>query len=302
MIKVAVTGAGGRISSKIIKTILKQKDMKLVAAIGAPNTQHEGKDVGEVIGVGMIDVPINGSERLSEVLKENKPDVLVDFTIAHAAVATIRTSAECGVDVVVGTTGISDVQLSEIREAVEENRIKAVISPNMALGVNVFFKIIQDLANLLSDYDIEIIEAHHNQKKDAPSGTALKAYKIIVDELERGIVEVRTTRDELGRSSNKIEGSEDELGKNKDEFCVYGRQGMIGARKPGEIGLHAVRGGDIVGDHTVLFAGDGERLEIIHRAGSQQAFVTGAIKAIRFIDIIAPEGKISDMGDVLGIK
>jgi len=273
MIKVAVTGANGRIGSKIIKTMLKQEDMKVVAAIGAPNTPLEGKDIGEVIGVGELGVRVNGAQRLAAVLKETKPNVLVDFTIANAAVDTIRTSADCGVNVVVGTTGLKDEQLIEIKKSVQENKIKAVISPNMAVGVNVFFKIVGELANILNDFDIEIIETHHNHKVDAPSGTAIKAYKIIAEV----------------------------LGRNKDETCVYGRQGMVGARNTEVMGIHAVRGGDIVGDHTLLFAGEGERIEIVHRAQSRQSFVTGVIKAVRYV-VGAPEGKISDMGDVLGIK
>lgn len=298
MIKVAVTGAGGRISSKIIKTILKQEDMEVVAAIGAPDTPLEGKDVGEVISTGKINVPITGAERLARVLNENKPDVLVDFTIANSAVETIQTAAECGVNVVVGTTGLSDEQMALIGKSIEENNIKAVISPNMAVGVNVFFKIIKDLAKTLSDCDIEIIEAHHKHKVDAPSGTACKAYEIIARELEQ--VNELERDDELGRA-NEL-GNDAKLRTVKDESCVCGRQGMVGARSPVEIGVHAVRGGDIVGDHTVLFAGEGERLEITHRAGSRQAFVTGAIKAVRYVDLEAPEGNISNMADVLGIK
>lgn len=273
MIEVAVTGANGRMGSKIIKTILKQDDMKVVAAIEAPKTPLEGEDIGEIIGAGKMDVPVNGAEKLAEVLKEKKPDVLVDFTIANAAVGTIKTSAKCGVNVVVGTTGITDEQMNELRETIAESGIKAVISPNMAVGVNVFFKVIKDLAKVLNDYDVEIIEAHHNLKADAPSGTAVKAYEIIAEE----------------------------LGRNKDESCVYGRQGLVGARSKEEIGIHAVRGGDIVGEHIVLFAGDGERIEFVHKAHSRQAFVSGVIKAIRFV-INAPEGKISDMADVLGLK
>ncbi|HEX3014685.1 MAG TPA: 4-hydroxy-tetrahydrodipicolinate reductase [Methanobacterium sp.] len=272
MIRIAVTGAGGRISSKIIKTILKQEDMEVVAAIGSPDTPLEGKDVGEVIGVGDIGVPVNGAQNLAEILKEKKPDVLVEFTVADAAVGTIKTSAECGVNVVVGTTGFSDEQMALITESIESNNIKAVIAPNMAVGVNVFFKIIKDLAKILNDYDIEIIEAHHKHKADAPSGTAVKAYEIIADA----------------------------LGRNKNESCVCGRHGIVGARTEGEIGMHAVRGGDIVGDHTILFAGDGERIEIVHRAQSRQAFVSGVIKAIRYV-VEAPK-EMSDMGDVLGIK
>ena len=274
MIKVAVTGAGGRIGSKIIKSILEQEDMEIVAAIGSPDTQLEGKDAGEIIGVGEIGVPVNSAQKLGNVLKETKPDVLVDFTMADAAVDTIKTSAECGVNLIVGTTGFSDEQMESIKKSIEENDIKAVISPNMAVGVNVFFKIIEDLTKILNgDYDIEIIEAHHKHKADAPSGTAVKAYEIIVEA----------------------------LGRNKDETCVHGRQGMVGKRTSGEIGMHAGRGGDIIGDHTVLFAGEGERIEIVHRAHSRQAFVSGVIKAIRYV-VNAPEGKISDMGDVLGIK
>ncbi len=274
MIGVAVTGASGRMGSKIIRTILEQDDMKVVAAIEAPNTPFEGKDVGEVIGVGTLDVPVNGAEKLAEVLTEKKPDVLVDFTIANAAVGTIKTSAECGVNVVVGTTGFSDEQMEEMKNAIEKNNVKAVIAPNMAVGVNVFFKIIADLAKILKDdYDVEIIEAHHKHKADAPSGTAVKAYEVLADA----------------------------LGRNKSECGVYGRHGMVGERTPEEIGIHAVRGGDIVGDHTVLFAGEGERIEIVHRAHSRQAFVSGVIKAVRYV-VNAPEGKISDMGDVLGIK
>ncbi|MCZ3366932.1 MULTISPECIES: 4-hydroxy-tetrahydrodipicolinate reductase [Methanobacterium] len=273
MIGVAVTGASGRMGSKIIRTILEQDDMKVVAAIEAPNTPFEGKDVGEVISVGTLGVPVNGAEKLAEVLTEKKPDVLVDFTIANAAVGTIKTSAECGVNVVVGTTGFSDEQMEEMKNAIEKNNIKAVIAPNMAVGVNVFFKIIADLAKILKDdYDVEIIEAHHKHKADAPSGTAVKAYEVLAEA--------------LGRDTN--------------ECGVYGRQGMVGARTPEEIGIHAVRGGDIVGDHTVLFAGEGERIEIVHRAHSRQAFVSGVIKAVRYV--VGASKKISDMGDVLGIK
>lgn len=273
MIKVVVTGAAGRMGSKIIKTVLAQDDMEVVAAIEVPNTPFKGKDAGEVIGAGNIGVEITPANELKEVLSKIKPDVLVDFTIASAAVKTIKTTAECGVNLVVGTTGFSDEQMEEIEKAITSNKVKAVIAPNMAVGVNVFFKILKDLAPILADYDIEIIEAHHKHKKDAPSGTAVRAYDIIAQE----------------------------LGRDTSEVCVYGREGLVGERTPEEIGVHAVRGGDIVGDHTVLFAGEGERLEIIHRAHSRQSFVSGVIKAIRYI-VNAEEGKISDMGDVLGLK
>lgn len=273
MIEVAVTGASGRMGSKIMKNILGQEDMKLVAAIEASNTPFAGRDVGDVIGAGTIGVEITPADELYQVLDNTKPDVLVDFTIANAAVETIKIAADNGVNLVVGTTGFSDEQLKWINRTIKESNAKAVIAPNMAVGVNVFFKILKDLAPMLSDFDIEIIEAHHKHKKDAPSGTAVRAFEIMAQE--------------LGRDTSKV--------------GVYGREGLVGARTPDEIGMHAVRGGDIVGDHTVLFAGDGERLEIIHRAGSRQSFVNGVMKAIRYV-ISAPEGKVSDMGDVLELK
>jgi len=273
MINVAVTGACGRMGSKIVRTILEQDDMKIVAAIESPNNPLKGKDVGEVIGVGKIDVEVLGAEKLREVLQRTKPDVLVDFTIAKAAINTIKTSAECGVNLVVGTTGFSDEQMTEIVSTIEENSIRAIIAPNMAVGVNVFFKILKDLASIIGDYDVEIIEAHHRHKKDAPSGTAVKAAEIIATE----------------------------LGRNIDEVGVYGRRGLVGERTNEEIGIHAVRGGDIVGDHTVIFAGEGERLEIIHRAHSRQSFVSGVIKAVRYV-VTAKKGHVSDMGDVLGLN
>jgi len=272
MINVAVTGANGRMGSMIIKNILQQEDMQLVAAIEAPHTPLQGRDVGEVIGLGPIEVLIVGAENLTETLKSNKTDVLVDFTIANAAVDNIRTAAENGVNLVVGTTGFSEEQMSNNKIAIKENQIRAVISPNMAIGVNIFFKVAEDLSRLLSDYDVEIIEAHHKHKKDAPSGTAVKAADIIAQ--AQGL---------------KI-----------DEVGVYGRKGMIGERNLAEIGIHAIRGGDIVGEHTVIFAGDGERLEIIHRAHSRQAFVNGVIRAVRYV-VDAEKGKISSMEDVLGI-
>lgn len=273
MINVAVTGACGRMGSKIIKTILEQEDMTVVAAIESPNTPAEGKDVGEIIGIGEIGVEVNGAENLSKVLKNSGADVLVDFTIADAAVETIKTTSNEGVNLVVGTTGFSDEQLTEIKDSISSNQNRAVIAPNMAVGVNVFFKVIKDLAAIIGDYDVEIIEAHHRHKKDAPSGTAVKAAEIIAGELNR----------------------------NLDDVGVYGRKGIVGERTDEEIGIHAVRGGDIVGDHTVLFAGDGERLEITHRAHSRQSFVSGVIKAVRYV-ITADKGCVSDMGDVLGIK
>jgi 4-hydroxy-tetrahydrodipicolinate reductase len=273
MIKVAVTGAAGRMGSGIIKKILEQNEMEVVAAIEMPNTPLEGKDIGEIIGIGDIGIKTQGSQNLEKVLKKTKPDVLVDFTIANAAFETIKTVTKLGINLVVGTTGFNDEQTKKISQMIKESNVKAVISSNMAIGVNVFFKVLKDLTPILNDFDIEIIEAHHNKKKDAPSGTAMTAFQLIAKELDR----------------------------NTNEVGIYGREGIVGERTKKEIGLHAIRGGDIVGEHSVMYVGDGERLEITHRSHTREVFIAGVIRSLRFIDKAEP-GKISDMGDVLGIN
>ena len=273
MIKVAVAGALGRMGSSIIRTVAGQEDMQLVAAVEAVGTPDSGKDVGEVLGLGRLDVEITASADLDKTLKETEPDVLTDFTVADAAVDTIGVASKNGVNLVVGTTGFDNSQLGEIESLVKENGVSAVISPNMATGVNIFFKVVEDVAGLLGDCDIEVIEAHHKHKKDVPSGTALRAGKLIAEA----------------------------TGKDLDKDGLFGRsRGVIGERGS-EIGFHAIRGGDIIGEHTVLFAGDGERLEITHRAHSRQAFVNGTIKAIRFVYENRGAGKVFSTSDVLKI-
>ncbi|MFZ3384464.1 MAG: 4-hydroxy-tetrahydrodipicolinate reductase [Candidatus Methanoperedens sp.] len=264
MIKIAVTGACGKMGGLIIENVLKSKEMKLVAAIDVTNI---GRDMGEVMRTGKLDVPVTDANDIENVLKKSKPDVLIDFTIAKAAVKNVTACAGNKVNLVVGTTGFTKEQRSEMDNAISENSISAVISPNYSIGVNVFWGLLAEAAKRLGDYDIEIIEAHHNQKKDAPSGTAVKAAEVI---------------------SQTLGGKE----------LVYGRQGLAPRKK--EIGIHAVRGGDIVGDHTVLFAGDGERIEIKHQAHSRQAFAKGAVTAALWVSKAQPG--IYEMADVLGIK
>lgn len=273
MINVAVTGAAGRMGSGIIKKISEQDDMQVVAAIEMPNTPLAGTDAGEKAGIGPINVEITGSEKLAETLKKSNADVLVDFTIANAAVETIKTAAECGVNLIVGTTGFTEEQAKQNSEVINKNNVNAVISSNFSIGVNVFFKVLKDLTPILNDFDIEIIEAHHNQKQDAPSGTAMTAFEVIANELDR----------------------------NPEEVGVYGREGHVGKRTKEEIGLHAIRGGDIVGDHSVMYIGDGERLEINHKAHTRAVFIAGVIRALRFVGS-AESGKVNDMADVLGIN
>lgn len=264
MIKIAVTGACGRMGGLIIENVLKSKDMKLVSAIDVSNI---GKDIGEVMRVGALNVPVEDANNIDSVLENSKPDVLIDFTIAEPAVKNVLAAARKKVNLVVGTTGFTKEQRSIMETSIKYNGVSAVISPNFSIGVNVFFGLLAEAAAHLGDYDIEIIEAHHNQKKDAPSGTALKAAQTI---------------------SNVL--GEREL--------VYGRRGLSPRKR--EIGIHAVRGGDIVGDHTVLFAGDGERIEIKHQAHSRQAFARGAIRAAEWV--CSARSGVYDMKDVLGIK
>lgn len=253
MIKVAVTGALGRMGTLVIQEVAKSEDMRLAAGL-------------DVIGAGRHlqgDVAVSDATEIRDVLALSRPDVLIDFTAASAAVQNVLAASDLGVNLVVGTTGLSQEQHSQIRKAVE-GKVAAVVSPNFSVGVNVFWKLIAIAAESLKDYDIEVIEAHHNLKKDAPSGTALAA----VDVLKKA---VGTTE------------------------VVHGREGIIVRGK--EIGVHAVRAGDIVGDHTVLFAGPGERLEIKHQAHSRTAFASGAVRAARWV--VGKDPGIYSMADVL---
>jgi len=192
MIRVAVCGACGRMGKLIVRIISKQKDMRLVAAIDAPSTPEIGKDAGELAGVGKLGVNIVGADKLASVMKKSRPDVLVDFTNAAAAVQNVKTAAEAGVAVVVGTTGFTEEQRRAIERTIKDKRIPAVVSPNMSVGVNVFFKSIEETAKMLgSDYGVEIVEVHHVHKKDAPSGTAKRAAQILAKALGRSEDSIR---------------------------------------------------------------------------------------------------------------
>jgi len=242
----------------VIQEASRIEGMELVAGLDAVGA-------GKPLPGGVL---VKDASQLEQVLKETRPDVLIDFTIAKAAVKNVCIAASLGVDLVVGTTGISSEQHSEMREAIEGN-VAAVITPNFSVGVNLFWKLVADAAAALKgyDFDIEIIEAHHNQKKDAPSGTALATVEAI-----------RRARGEADLPE-----------------VVYGRNGIMPRGK--EIGVHAVRAGDIVGDHTVLLAGSGERLEIKHQAHSRAAFASGAVRAASWVAGRKPG--IYGMADVL---
>ena len=250
-----MAGASGRMGALIIENIDDAPDMRLVAAFDI-----DGIDMP----AGADDVVVSHVDEIDEVLKNASPDVLIDFTIADAAVSNIGHAVRNNVNLVVGTTGLEPYQ-DEIAGIIADN-VSAVIAPNFAVGVNVFWKLIAEAAEYVGDWDIEIVEAHHRHKKDAPSGTARQAAEIISRVLGR-------------------------------KRLVHGREGLC--PRGDEIGIHAIRGGDIVGDHLVLFAGDGERIEIRHQAHSRQAFAAGAIRAARWV-MDAPAG-IHGMDDVLGL-
>ena len=261
--RVALVGACGRMGQLIIKRILATDGLELSAAFDLINN---GKDIGEIVGAGALGVPVSDPKDLAKVLKDSKTDVLVDFTVAPATAANAPVAAAAGVNLIIGTTGLTAEQKTAITDAVIKNNVAAVISSNYSIGVGIFFKLIRQAAEYLgNDYDVEIIEAHHNQKKDAPSGTAMTAYEILSDAMG-----------------------------GKDKVC--GREGVCPRGK--EIGIHAIRGGDIVGDHTVMFIGNSERIEIKHQAHSREIFVAGAVLAAGWV-VNQKKGVVYDMQDVL---
>lgn len=276
MIKVAIAGVDGNMGGILAKDVLKDEDLKLVAGFTMPESPNEGKDIGAFHGWNPINVPITSIEKLTNVLQKTKPDVYVDFTTVHSTEKNCIIVADHKVKCVIGTTALSPEFLRKFEKSVKQNGICAVISPNMSLGVNILFKLSEDLAKLLPTYDIEIIEAHHNRKQDVPSGTAMKLAEIIASTLN----------------------------KNIEEIGSFGRAKGITPRKtgPDEIGIHSIRAGDIVGEHTILFGGPGETLEIIHRAHSRECFATGTLMAVKFLVQQGQPGQIYSMQDVLGIE
>jgi 4-hydroxy-tetrahydrodipicolinate reductase len=264
--KVTVAGAGGRMGRALIELVLKSTDLQLHGAIDAPGSTDLGKDAGEAIGHA-CGVRI-GSDAAAALRGSG---CLIDFTRPDGTLAHLDACVQAGVPIVIGTTGFSAQQKARIGEAARQ--IPVVFAPNMAVGVNVVFKLAETAARVLGDaYDVEILEAHHRHKVDAPSGTALRLGEIVAEALGRD-----------------LEGS-----------AMHGRHGDTGERDTKTIGFHAIRGGDIVGEHTVLFAGEGERVEVTVRSSSRTTYATGALRACRFL-----KGKTAglyDMQDVLGLR
>ena len=266
MINVIVYGAAGRMGGRIIACAGSETGLRIAGAVEAPGHPDLGRDAGELSGVGAIDCPLTDS--LDRVI--GKGDVAIDFSAPEAAVENAAACAGAGKSLVVGTTGLGPEGEKRLRSAAAG--IACVFSPNMSAGVNLLFRLVAETAEALGDgYDVEIVEAHHRLKKDAPSGTAKKIAEIAAAALHRDL----------------------------SEAAVYGREGMVGERTQEEIGVHAVRAGDIVGEHTVLFSAPGERLELVHRAHSRDTFARGALRAARFAAAAGPG--FYSMRDVLGI-
>ncbi|WP_048094556.1 4-hydroxy-tetrahydrodipicolinate reductase [Geoglobus ahangari] len=257
MMRIAVHGAAGRMGRLVIKNAV-EEGLEVVQAF---DVSRVGEDAGEVAGVGKLDVPISSN------VEELSCDVVVDFSVPSATMRLLEVCSEKGIKAVVGTTGFSDEQRERIGELASSTPV--VLSPNFSVGVNIFWKALEMLAEKLSDYDMEIVEIHHRFKRDAPSGTALKAGEVLKDAV------------------------------GKDLRFVFGREGES-LRSDEEIGIFAVRGGDVVGEHTVFFIGFGERIELTHRAWNREAFSRGAIRAAKWIAKVDKPGLYS-MNDVLGI-
>jgi len=267
-IRLAVSGATGRMGHTILELASKDSRFEIVGAMESSSHAAIGKALGEAVPtLGKLKAPI-----ASALAPFNpKPQVLIDFTQPPATLAYLKEAQALGVGVVIGTTGFSEDQKKQIHEAAK--KIPIMMASNMSVGMNLLFALVEEAASKLgTNYDVEIIEAHHNLKKDAPSGSALS----------------------LGEAAAR--GWE----VNLKDVAVHGREGLVGERKKGTIGFHAVRGGDIVGDHTVLYAGPAERLELTHRAHSREVFAQGALKAAQFIS--TKKDGFYDMRDVLGLK
>lgn len=263
--KLAIAGASGRMGRMLIEAALSEPGATIAAALDRADSPDIGRDCGEFLGRA------TGARVTGDLRAVAGCDVLIDFTRPEATLAHLDACVAAGVGIVIGTTGFDDAGKAAIRRA--SGRIGVVFSPNMSVGVNATFKLLEMAAKMLNrGYDIEIVEAHHRHKVDAPSGTALKMGETIAAA----------------------------LGEKLADVAVYAREGHTGERKAGTIGFATVRGGDIVGDHTVLFAGTGERIEITHRSSSRMTYATGSMRAARFLAGRGPG--LFDMFDVLGIK
>lgn len=267
MIKVGITGASGRMGRALIEAVTTGEGVQVVAAVERPGSSVIGADVGEIAAIGKLNVPI--VDDLRAVVANI--DVLIDFTRPEVTLANLEICHHAGKHMVIGTTGFSETEKQQIVKAAQD--IGIVFAPNMSVGVNLCFKLLDLAARIMGDeVDIEIIEAHHRHKVDAPSGTALRMGEVVAKA----------------------------LGRDLKECAVYGRKGQTGERDRQTIGFETIRAGDIVGEHTVMFADIGERVEITHKASSRMTFAKGAARAAAWI--IEQKQGLFDMQDVLGLR
>jgi 4-hydroxy-tetrahydrodipicolinate reductase len=267
MINVIVAGAAGRMGSRLIALVKESTALVLAGAIEGQGHPALGKDAGETAGCGKVGFPITND--LSPLL--DRGEVVIDFSAPEATLDHLRIVAQHRRAMVIGTTGLAGPELEELKSLARQ--VPCVFSPNMSVGVNVIYKVISEMAKTLGDeYDIEVIEAHHRLKKDAPSGTALKIAEVLAKAVSRDL----------------------------NQVGVYARKGLIGERTQQEIGIQTIRAGDIVGDHTILFGGMGERIEVTHRASSRDTFARGALRAAQWV--VKQQPGLYDMMDVLGLK
>ena len=266
-IRVAITGASGRMGGRVARAAHAARSFAIAGAVDRLGSPVLGRDLGEVSGVGTFGITVG--DDLSRVLR--KTNVVVDFTVPEASVAHCQAAACAKVPIVIGTTGFQQSQIKTIRAL--SKKIPVLLSPNMSVAMNVLFRLAHEAARILGEeYDAEIVEMHHRMKLDAPSGTALR----IGQEVARG------------------------RGEDLRKVAVLHREGVTGERPRGAIGIQTLRGGDVVGDHTLLFAGTGERLELTHRAGSRDNFALGALRAATWL--VKRKPGFYDMADVLGLR
>ncbi|MBT4837272.1 MAG: 4-hydroxy-tetrahydrodipicolinate reductase [Methylococcales bacterium] len=265
--RMGVTGAAGRMGKCLIQSCFDAKDLVLCGAIERVGSSLIGCDAGEVAGIESAGVIIK--DKLLDIIDDI--DILIDFTVPDSTMENVNVCKNHAKKIVIGTTGFTSLQKQEISSAALD--IAIVFAPNMSVGVNLCFKLLETAAKIMGDeVDIEIIEAHHRHKIDSPSGTALRMGEVVADA----------------------------LGRDLKECAVYGREGQIGVREPKAIGFETIRAGDIVGEHTVMFADIGERVEITHKASSRMTFANGAIRASAWL---SKQGKgLFDMQDVLGFS
>ena len=267
MARIAIVGVTGRMGLCLIKAAVLADKAELSAAVSRPESLAVGKDAGELAGISAVGVKV--VDDLASVVDQF--DVLIDFTRPDASMEYIDICRQAGKKIVIGTTGYSDVQKARIAEAAKE--VAIVLAPNMSIGVNLSLKLLEMAAKVMGDYtDIEVIEAHHRHKVDAPSGTALRMGEVVAAA----------------------------LGRDLKDCAIYGREGNTGERDRKTIGFSTIRAGDIVGEHTVMFADEGERVEITHKATSRMTFANGAVRAAVWLK--DKQTGLYDMQDVLGLK